>query len=507
MQRSVTFVKVKNKESSIPISGLLPGSPVILYRAVCLERQEKKMLTDIRSILCDRMEPEESIYREMPGKVLDYPITIGNFLQEKSGEDSAEQFAELLEYKGRLQRALENDPEYMRINHASEQLGRWLKRKKNEEGEGFTQEELTIFKQKRKGLQKQKREIRQRKEKELCNIYGYDYRDIRTIMYKNTVYFSWFYDLQKMFPQLTQIRTGDIREIPLFVSHLEHLREALAQKEPIGLVGGPCLFGVDEVFLEMTTVDGEKAVFDCSCDRRCLVGAKEQETIEEFIDRHSGKIAAARIRNDKTGVTKQEYDSIRYLFSVAEVFDGKIVIPLPDLSYFKYMEAVIRNLEETLHAKVMDEFRRECYRITDRYLDVIRHIAEKYPKVFYLVMHDREVTLREYFYQKRKPYIDKSSYMQKITDRDTRKEAVVDYITMLALPYYLYGTRYVVQVDSVDETDSGRKCNKIHGGDMELIQLLYPEYLSRDGKNTIYRTTAGYKDYIGQTAGERGGMK
>ena len=91
----MTFVKVKNKESSIPISGLLPGSPVILCRAVCLERQEKKMLTDIRSILCDRMEPEQSVYREMPEKVLDYPITIGNFLQEKNGEDSAEQFAEL----------------------------------------------------------------------------------------------------------------------------------------------------------------------------------------------------------------------------------------------------------------------------------------------------------------------------------------------------------------------------------------------------------------------------
>ena len=361
----MTFVKVKNKESSIPISGLLPGSPVILCRAVCLERQEKKMLTDIRSILCDRMEPEQSVYREMPGKVLDYPITIGNFLQEKNGEDSAEQFAELLEYKSRLKNALENDPEYIRINRISEQLGRWLKRKKNEAGEGFTQEEMAIFKQKRKRLQKQKREIRREKEEEICGIYGYDYREIRTMMYKNTVYFSWFYDLQKMFPQLAKIKTGDIREIPLFVSHLEQLRKALAQKEPIGLVGGPCLFGVDEVFLEMTTDDGERAVFDCSCDRRCLVGNDEKETIEEFIERHPETIEAVRIRNCKKGVTRQEYDSIRYLFSVAEVFDGKIVIPLPDLSYFKYMEAILQNLEETLREKVMEEFREECYRITD----------------------------------------------------------------------------------------------------------------------------------------------
>ena len=53
-----------------------------------------------------------------------------------------------------------------------------------------------------------------------------------------------------------------------------------------------------------------------------------------------------------------------------------------------------------------------------------------------------------------------------------------------------------MQVDSVDETDSGRKCNKIHGKDMELIQILYPEYLSSDGKHTIYNAALEYKDYL-----------
>ena len=492
----MTFVKVKNKESSIPISGLLPGSPVILCRAVCLERQEKKMLTDIRSILCDRMEPEQSVYREMPGKVLDYPITIGNFLQEKNGEDSAEQFAELLEYKSRLKNALENDPEYIRINRISEQLGRWLKRKKNEAGEGFTQEEMALFKQKRKRLQKQKREIRRGKEEELCGIYGYDYREIRTMMYKNTVYFSWFYDLQKMFPQLAKIKTGDIREIPLFVSHLEQLRKALAQKEPIGLVGGPCLFGVDEVFLEMTTDDGERAVFDCSCDRRCLVGNNEKETIEEFIERHPEKIEDVRIRNCKKGVTRQEYDSIRYLFAMGEVFRGKLVIPLPDMSYFKYMENSLEGLETELRENAMQEFKKECYAVTDLYLQIIEQVAAEYPEIEYRVLHHRDESFCKMFYEKRQKYIQGSSYMRKITDKDKKKEAVVDYITMLALPYYVYGTRYVIQVDSVDETDSGRKCNKIHGADMELIQLLYPEYLSSDGRHTIYNTSIEHKNYM-----------
>ena len=59
--------------------------------------------------------------------------------------------------------------------------------------------------------------------------------------------------------------------------------------------------------------------------------------------------------------------------------------------------------------------------------------------------------------RRREKYIKESAYMRKITGRDQKKEAVVDYITMLALPYYIYGTSYVVQVDSVDETGLRKK--------------------------------------------------
>jgi hypothetical protein len=116
--------------------------------------------------------------------------------------------------------------------------------------------------------------------------------------------------------------------------------------------------------------------------------------------------------------------------------------------------------------------------------------------VEYRVLHARDRELCRLFYEKRSPYIQNSSYIQKITNVSGKKDAVVDYITMLALPYYVYGTRYVVQLDSVDETDSGRKCNKIHKQDMNLTQILYPEYLSRDGQNTIYNAPIEYKNYL-----------
>ena len=57
---------------------------------------------------------------------------------------------------------------------------------------------------------------------------------------------------------------------------------------------------------------------------------------------------------------------------------------------------------------------------------------------------------------------------------------------MPALPFYLLGIRDILEIDSVDETDSFRKCGKAHKGTINLSCILYPEKLSADGKNTVY---------------------
>ena len=66
---------------------------------------------------------------------------------------------------------------------------------------------------------------------------------------------------------------------------------------------------------------------------------------------------------------------------------------------------------------------------------------------------------------------------------------------MPALPYYIYGIKNIVQVDSIDETDSYRKCRLAHKNVMELSGILYPERISRDGENAIFFTTPAYKEY------------
>lgn len=456
------------------------------------------MLTDIRSVLMkNKTNVEETVYTELPEKIAEYPLTIGDFNTVISGQETVEQFSALLDSKKQFFAKLGAMTEYTKCEEQIKELSKVLKTKRVS-GEILDWEERTKLKQEKKRLGKRKEEIVQNLEKEMLEEYGFDFQTRKAILYKKTVYFSWFDDLQKMFPALEWIRTEDIRQIPLFVSHLEKLREAVRREEPIGFVGGPCLFGIDEMLIEFETKDGHNEIFDCSCGRRCLAQSKiwGEESIEDYLAKHGGQVCSFRLLNRKNGVTRQEYDSIRYLFAVAEVFHGKVVIPLPDMSYFKYMEKSLWYLSEFMIKRIMNEFCRECYTITDKYIRMIERIAQEFPKIEYTVVHHRNRELCRLFEQYREKYIRESAYMRKITSKDQKKEAVVDYITMLALPYYIYGTSYVVQVDSVDETDSGRKCNKIHGKDMELIQILYPEYLSSDGKHTIYNTSLEYKDYL-----------
>ena len=66
---------------------------------------------------------------------------------------------------------------------------------------------------------------------------------------------------------------------------------------------------------------------------------------------------------------------------------------------------------------------------------------------------------------------------------------------MPALPYYIFGSENILEVNSMDETDSYRKCRRAHKSVLSLSCILFPELLSRDGENTIYCTDLEYKDY------------
>ncbi len=460
------------------------------------------MLTCVDQLLEEyHVEKGQSIYRDLPEEVSLFPITIGDFVETCQGEEMARECAEAIRSQEKAARFLAGSQEYQKYILQEQELGYLVKRRKRIDKTGAAAvigpEGLRQLKAQKKEVMKARQEWEQRAEQLVREETGYDWRSLYGLKYKNTVAVSTMQNLKGIFPKLDAIPFPEIDRMPWFVSNIKGLLEAEERGGEIGMVGGPCLFGVDEVLIHLDMADGKRVSFDCSCGRRCLSEAgPEQQTLEDFVLEYGGSIREVVLDNRKWGITRQEYDGIRYLFAFASVFHARTVIPLPDMSYFKYMESDLQGMEPVQKDAVMTEFRNICYDISDMYLDIISKVAAQYPDVEYQVMHHRSEGLLELFYRQREKYIKKSSYMRKITNISGKKDAVIDYITMLALPWYLYGTRNVVQLDSVDETDSGRKCSKIHRADLELTQILYPEYLSRDMIHTIYNAPHDYKDYM-----------
>ena len=176
------------------------------------------MLTDIRSVLMEnKTNAEETVYAELPKAITEYPLTIGDFNTVISGQETVEQFSALLDSKTHFFTKLDSITEYAQCEEQVRKLSKALKTKQGS-AQILDWEERTKLKQEKKRLEKRKKEIIQNLEKEMIAEYGFDFQTRKAILYKNTVYFSWFDDLQKMFPALERIRTEDIRQIPLFVS-------------------------------------------------------------------------------------------------------------------------------------------------------------------------------------------------------------------------------------------------------------------------------------------------
>ena len=218
--------------------------------------------------------------------------------------------------------------------------------------------------------------------------------------------------------------------------------------------------------------------------------------MESFIKDHAQSIERVIFHDKKKGLTHQEYESILYVFEAAEALHAVAVIPLPDMSYVKYLSAVISEMPEDKKEQILKDFRKVSWRISELYLDLIYSLEKSYPNVRCLVVHERDTELCERFFEERVPHIERNKILRMITAMPNRKESVKDYISMPALPFYLLGIKDILEIDSVDETDSYRKCARAHKGILNLSCILYPEKLSADGRNTVYHAEQEYKDYL-----------
>ena len=314
----------------------------------------------------------------------------------------------------------------------------------------------------------------------------------KKIRFKNTVNISDFEGIVKRVPSLAQADFPDKEQTPYFTANLGKLQEALVENRKVAVEGGPCLFGANEVDVEIVLENGKTCFFDyCTGKRYGEKGKYSEENMENFI-----KVHRIFFHDKKRGLTHQEYDSILCVFEAAEALGAPAVIPLPDMSYIKYLSAVLRDFPEEKREQILSDFRKVSWRISDLYIDLIHSLEARYPGVDCVIVHERDAELCRRFFEERTPYIERNKILRTITAIEQRLESVKDYISMPALPFYLLGITDILEIDSVDETDSFRKCGKAHKGTINLSCILYPEKLSADGRNTVYHAEQEFKEYL-----------
>ena len=318
------------------------------------------------------------------------------------------------------------------------------------------------------------------------------------LLYKNTVAAADFSMVASVLPELRGMTFRGRDRMPYFVSGLERIRAALDRGERIGVKGGPCIFSAHEVLVDVHLRSGKTRSFDY-CTGRMYQWESEFSggaRLSEYLRENGSMVEYVSFRDEKRGVTPQEYANLLYAFQAAEALRAALlVIPLPDMSYKKYLAAILEHVDPGLREGIMGRFEAVLYRVSDLFLDLIRDLAREYPGVRYRVLHDRDEELCRLFYERRAPFIERGSVLHSLTAIPEKAEPIKDYISMQGLPYYLEGITEIVEVDSMDETDSYRKSRKAHRKAFDLDCILFPELLCRDGSTTIYNALLKNKGY------------
>ena len=335
----------------------------------------------------------------------------------------------------------------------------------------------------------------------------YEIPDLREGMlrYKNTANVCGFAHLADALPGLERVDLRRREIYPFFAANLDLVAQALSTSpEGVGIEGGPCLFGEHEVTSVVTLASGDAYHFDYSCGRRYTDASaraysedldEDEADLASFICAHADEVADIGFESYKTGLTRQEYLHCILPFAFAAALDVPLVVSLPDLSYRKYLAYAARALPQELAERTMAAFDEMLYAISDLFLDLYDRLREHYQPRRLAVFHGRDPELVQVFEEARRPFIERKKVLRSLTARPAMLEPIKDYISLPALPLYLFGSRTILEVNSTIEADSYRKCRMAHRSAADFGCILFPEMLSADGEHTFYYAQVPDKEY------------
>lgn len=156
-------------------------------------------------------------------------------------------------------------------------------------------------------------------------------------------------------------------------------KEERASKD-IGMEGGSCLIGTDELLFRIVT--DEVHLFDFNTMQEVTgkedidISSETDTALYDFVECNFDKIQSIEILCDKTEITTDEYQQMNYMFQIAQYYDARMVVSIPDMSYEKTFCQTFTKLPKEIYDSLYQEFMQHVYRIADRNLEWIEYFKE-----------------------------------------------------------------------------------------------------------------------------------
>ena len=122
----------------------------------------------------------------------------------------------------------------------------------------------------------------------------------KQLVYKDSPVVTDFTFLEKTIPEFGDVSYSIRDEMPYFISDLDKIADAMARGERIGVEGGPCLFGTDEVTVEIKENNGATTYFDYNTGKTYLEGTlSDGVDFAEFVEHHADSIKTIHFEKKK----------------------------------------------------------------------------------------------------------------------------------------------------------------------------------------------------------------
>jgi hypothetical protein len=398
-------------------------------------------------------------------------------------------------------RSLGSDDAYIALSSQLETVKKGL-RELSEYGRQnslFQRAELTA---EEAAIAKETRSLRWEKTRLLGEIEGLVVRSAgvrkeeQILTYKDTVLCNSLGNMAAILPELRGIDAGRLGSAPIFTRSFGELPAKIGER--FAVVGGPCLLGTGEMLIQVIHRDGKSICFDFNTGNHSG-DLRDYDALGPHIRENAGAIAKVLFENRKNSLTVQDYESLRLPVEFARLLDAPVVIPLPDAAYMKYIDAITSFVAPDIRHSAMGDFRAEMRRVSKLFLDAIGELGRRLGPPKLVALHEGDEGAMKVFYEGRKRYHNKfvstNQRLEAITSEADRIESVTDYVFYPALPFYLWGIENILQVDSLNEADSLRKCASAHGGSLSIFGMLYPEMLDRSASRAMSMAPVELKEY------------